>query len=641
MSRLIHALMVLVILAACGAVTHARPSLVETPYLKAKVEKGEIDPVDRRVPLEPRVVDLEKMGREPGKHGGTMTMLMGRGKDVRMMVYYGYSRLVNYDATYNLQPDVLLKYEVEDGRRFTFHLRPGHRWSDGSPLTAEDFRFALEDVMLHKKLGRGGLPNALLVDGKGPVFTVIDEHTVRYEWDKPNPAFLPALAAPLPVYLTYPSAYMKQFHADHIGKEAAEAKAKELKYKHWRAMFVRRGRQNRPENPDLPTLEPWRPTIEPPAEQFVFERNPYFHRIDAQGRQLPYIDKVVMNISSSNLIPAKTGAGESDLQARYVSFEDYTFLKQNEKLHPFNVRLWKSAVGSKIALRPNLNYKDDGWRKLFHDARFRRALSLAVDRREINMVTFFGLGREAADSPLPQSALFKEEYANAWAKRDVDKANAMLDELGLDKRASDGTRLLPDGRRADLIIEAAGESTVETDVLQLVTDHWRDIGIKVFTRATQRDIFRSRLKAGSTMMSVWSGLDNGIPRAAMPPEELAPTNDAQTQWPNWGLWGMTNGKSGTEPDLAPVKQLWDLWSRWQLTTTDAEREAIWHQMLQIYTDEVFSIGTVNATLQPIVVSNRLRNVPEDVVFSFQPGSYFGVFMMDTFWFGEDTEPGEG
>ena len=605
---------------------------VETPMLADKVKSGEIDPVGKRLPSEPRVIDLKAMGREPGQHGGSMTMLMGSGKDVRIMVYYGYARLVGYDTDYRIQPDILLNYEVEEGRRFTLYIRPGHRWSDGSPFTAEDFRFALEDVMLNEKLSQSGLPAELLVDGKGPVFTVVDEYTVRYEWEKPNPKFLPALAAPLPLYITYPSAYMKQFHAKYIGKEKADELAKEKKYKHWRAMFIRLGRQNRPENPDLPTLEPWRLMTPPPSEQFIFERNPYFHRVDEQGRQLPYVDKVVMNISSSSLIPAKTGAGESDLQGRYISFEDYTFLKENEKRQNYRVLLWKSAVGSKIVIRPNLNYQDEAWRKVFHDARFRRGLSLAVRRHEINMVTFFGLGREVADSPLPQSPLYKEEYAQAWAQHDTERANQLLDEAGLDKRDSDGIRLLPDGRRAELIIETAGESTIETDVLQLVTDHWLEVGIKVFTRTSQRDIFRSRLTAGNTMMSVWSGLDNGIPRPAMPPEELAPTNDSQTQWPQWGLWGMSSGQSGTEPDLEPVRKLMDLWKQWQVSVSDDERERVWHEMLSIYTDQAFSIGTVNSTLQPIVVNKRLMNVPEDEVFSFMPGSYFGVFMMDTFWF---------
>jgi peptide/nickel transport system substrate-binding protein len=605
---------------------------VETPMLADKVKSGEIDPVAKRLPAEPRVIDLKAMGREPGEHGGNMTMLMGSGKDVRIMVYYGYARLVGYDTDYRIQPDILLNYEVEEGRRFTLYIRPGHRWSDGSPFTAEDFRFALEDVMLNEKLSQSGLPAELLVDGKGPAFTVIDEYTVRYEWEKPNPKFLPALAAPLPLYITYPSAYMKQFHAKFIGKDKAEELAKEKKYKHWRAMFIRLGRQNRPENPDLPTLEPWRLVTPPPSEQFIFERNPYFHRVDEQGRQLPYVDNVVMNISSSSLIPAKTGAGESDLQGRYISFEDYTFLKENEKRQNYKVLLWKSAVGSKIVIRPNLNYEDEVWRKVFQDARFRQGLSLAVKRHEINMATFFGLGREVADSPLPQSPLYKEEYAQAWAQYDLDRANQLLDAAGLDKRDSDGIRLLPDGRRAEVIVETAGESTIETDVLQLVTDHWLEAGIKVYTRTSQRDLFRSRLTAGNTMMSVWSGLDNGIPRPAMPPEELAPTNDSQTQWPQWGLWGMSSGQSGKEPDLEPVNKLMDLWQQWQTSVSDAERERVWHEMLSIYTDQAFSIGTVNSTLQPIVVNKQLMNVPEEEVFSFMPGSYFGVFMMDTFWF---------
>ena len=636
MIYVLRAMMLAFLLLLPASGLRAQPSFVETPFLEELVKAGKMDPVGKRLPSDPRVVDLESIGRTPGKHGGTMTMLMASGKDVRMMVYYGYARLVGYDLNYKLQPDILQRYEVEDGRRFTFHIRPGHRWSDGSPFTAEDFRFALEDVMLHKKLAEGGLPNELLVDGQGPKFTIIDDLTVQYEWDKPNPKFLPALAAPLPLYITYPSAYMKQFHADHVGKDKAEELAKSRKYKHWRAMFVRLGRQNRPENPDLPTLEPWRPMIAPPAEQFIFERNPYFHRVDTHGRQLPYIDKVVMNISSANLIPAKTGAGESDLQGRYISFEDYTFLKQNEKRQNYNVLLWKSAVGSKIVIRPNLNYNDEGWRLLFHESRFRQALSLAINRHEINMVSFFGLGREVADSPLPQSPLYRNEYAHAWADHDVARANAMLDEIGLDKRDSDGIRLLPDGRRAELIVETAGESTIETDVLQLISDHWLDVGIKVYSRTSQRDLFRSRLKAGNTMMSIWSGLDNGIPRAAMPPEELAPTNDSQTQWPQWGLWGMSGGQSGNAPDLEPVQRLVELWKKWQLTTSDSERLTIWHDMLKIYTDEAFSIGTVNSTLQPIVVNKRMMNVPQEEVFSFMPGSYFGVFMMDTFWFSPDS-----
>ena len=119
--------------------------LIETPSLKAKVEAGKLPPVNERVPMIPKVVDLPAQGRKNGRHGGKMRMLMGREKDVRMMAYYGYSRLIGYNHKLEFEPDILHRIDVSEGREFTLHLRPGHKWSDGHPFTAEDFRFYWED----------------------------------------------------------------------------------------------------------------------------------------------------------------------------------------------------------------------------------------------------------------------------------------------------------------------------------------------------------------------------------------------------------------------------------------------------------------------------------------------------------------
>ena len=212
-------------------------------------------------------------------------------------------------------------------------------------------------------------------------------------------------------------------------------------------------------NPDLPTLQPWYNTVFPPSDRFVFVRNPYFHRVDQQGNQLPYIDRAIVNIASVSLVAAKTGAGDADLQARYLTFEDYTFLKEGEKRHDYTVRLWRSAKGSQIALVPSLNTNDEVWGGLLHDARFRRALSLAVDRDEINQVIYFGLVNPSNNTVLPESPLFRPEYQTKWAEFDLDKANALLDELGLDKRNSKGLRLLPNGKPMEIIVQSSGEST--------------------------------------------------------------------------------------------------------------------------------------------------------------------------------------
>jgi peptide/nickel transport system substrate-binding protein len=386
------------------------------------------------------------------------------------------------------------------------------------------------------------------------------------------------------------------------------------------------------ENPDLPTLQPWMLTTSPPSTRFVFERNPYFHRVDTEGRQLPYIDRVAMTIVDGKLIAAKTGAGESDLQARNLSFSDYTFLKESEKRTSNRVRLWRTTKGSHIALNPNLNVGDPVWRSLIRDVRFRRALSLAVNRREINQVIYYGLATEGNNTVHESSPLFRPQYRQLWSRFDLKTANLLLDELGLKTRNEAGVRLLPDGRPMAVIVETAGEDTEQSDVLELIHDTWLKAGIKLYSKPLQREVFRNRIFAGSTLMSVWGGLENGLPTADMSPEELAPSAQTQLQWPKWGQYVESHGMVGEPVDLPKAKQLLALNQQWIGASSRMEREAIWHKMLEIFANQVFTIGLVASVPQPVVVNERLRNVPVEGVYNWEPGAHFGIYHPDTFWF---------
>ena len=603
----------------------------EPPFLHDRLRAAALPDIAGRLPKHPRVIPLAAMGRKPGVYGGEIRILVGSQRDTRLMTINGYARLVGYDGKLNLHPDILESFTAEEDRIFTFRIREGHRWSDGSVFTSEDFRYGWEDVIQNEELRRGGLPRELLVDGKGPVFEVVDRYTVRYSWHAPNPDFLPKLAAPQPLVLALPSAYLKRFHKAYQDDFRLSSLMKENRAKSWTDLHIKMSRSYRPENPELPTLDPWRNTTKPPAEQFVFERNPFFHRIDENGLQLPYVDRVLLNVSSSEIIAAKTGAGESDLQFSGLDFTDYAFLKDSESRYPVKVSLWKKTQGSLLCLLPNLNCADPVWRALFQDARVRRALSLAIDRREINKAVFYGLATESADTVLPESPLFRPEYRAAWSGHDPEQANRLLDEAGLSARDDDGFRILPDGRLAQIVVETAGESTLETDVLELVTDHWRQIGVSLFIKTSQRDIFRNRAMAGHIMMSMWSGMENGIPTADMNPGELAPTSDDQLQWPLWGMHYLSNGMKGTPPDLPAAIELSRLLGDWHRTRDAAERAAVWRKMLDLYTDQVFSIGIVNGARQPLLRSARLKNVPDEGLYGFNPTCYLGVYMPDTFW----------
>ena len=605
----------------------------EAPSLAKKVAAGKLPPVDERLPINPRKLNFKNLGLKIGKYGGSIRMLMARAKDARQMSVYGYSRLVGYHPkTFELEADILESFEVKEGRRFTFELRRGHKWSDGQPLTSEDFRYWWEDVANNKELSPVGPPKIMTINDELPIFEVINRYKFRYTWKRPNPDFLPRLASASPLYIYRPAHYMRQFHEKYTDQDVLKKTVKKSKQRNWAALHNKMDNLYRNDNVDLPVLQPWVSISKPSASRLIFKRNPFFHRVDPEGKQLPYTDSFIFTIANNKLIPAKTGTGEVDLQARYLRFDDYTFLKKGEERSPYSTRLWKTAKGAHLALFPNLNVNNPILRKLIRDVRFRRALSLSVHRHEINQVIYYGLAIGGNNSVLPESPLYRPTYRNKWANFDLQKANQLLDEIGLVQRDSSGIRLMPDGSPLHLIIETAGESTEQTDVLELVRDSWLKIGIKIFSKPSQRNVFRNRIFSGETAMSIWSGIENGLITANSSPAEFVPTSQQSLQWPKWGQYYETNGKAGERPTEEHIIHLLELYQRWKNTAAQKEKSEIWEKILKIHSDQIYSIGLVAAVLQPVVVSSRLKNVPLSAIYNWSPGAHFGIYKPDTFWF---------
>ena len=626
--------------AAAGAFLRSaagKTPMQETPALEGAVAAGRLPPVGARAPLDPLVVDFAAEGKSLGRPGGVLRLLMADPRDTRLMGVYGYARLVCFDAAYRIVPDIARSVEVEGDRIFTFHLRRGMRWSDGQPFTSDDFRYFWVDVANDRALSPWGLPRALLAGGAPPRVEFPDAYTVRYGWAAPNPNFLPLLAAAMALQIYLPKHYLKQFHARYADPARLAALVASLGLRNWAALHTLKSHVYKNDNPDLPTLEPWRLVTRPPAPRFVFTRNPYYHRFDPAGRQLPYIDTVTMDIVYANLIPLKTESGGSDLQARYLEFDDYTFLKMGERGNGYRVRLWHSGSGAQLALYPNLNVADASWRAVVRDVRFRRALSLAIDRHEINKVVYFGLGIEGNNTALPQSPLFSRADQREWASFDPAEANRLLDAMGLTARDGRGLRLLPDGRAIEIVVETASRATSESDVLALIKSDWARIGVGCVVQPVELELLRERVAAGTALMCIAGGLDDGIPVADMSPAELAPTNEDQLQWPAWGNWYDSEGRAGRPPSLPAARRLLALEEAWNASTSAAERAGIWRQMLEINADRQYSIGLVADVPQPVAAADRLRNLPEKGIYCWDPGAQFGIYKPDSFWLEEGAK----
>ena len=600
----------------------------EVPALAPLVAARQLPPLAERLPDRPRVMPTEP----EAVYGGELRTLIGTLKDTKLAFVYGYGRLVGFDRNYRLVPDIVERFEVTDGgRTFTFHLRKGHRWSDGAPFTSADFAYWWNHVANDPELSPGGPPATLRVDDEMPKVTFPDAATVRFRWTQPNNLFLVDQAGAYPTIVYRPAHYLKQFHKAFNDADTLRKRARAEGRRNWAALHNKKDSMYLMDNPDLPTLQPWRPTVGPPAQVFVAERNPYFHRVDERGRQLPYIDRLTMVLAEKAVIPVKTSTGESDLQARYLTFEQVPFLRKNERQAGYRVFLWNTGVPSTVAIYPNLTTNDPVMRALFHDRRFRQALSLGVNRNDVNKILYYGLGVPGQATVL-RNPVGHEEPRMAYARYDPVQANRLLDEMGLTARDSRGFRLRPDGQRLDLIVETSGDSTEHTDVLELVKDTWAELGIELLIRPSQLEVFRRRVFSGEAMMSAYEGnFGFGLPTPDMSPDWLAPVSEQQLQWPKWGAYFMSKGRDGEAPTLPAARHLVELYQRWLVSTDAGERARIWAEMLDINAEEVFTIGIVGGTLQPVVVKNGLSGVPVKGVYAWEPGSHFGIYALDTFY----------
>ncbi len=234
---------------------------------------------------------------------------------------------------------------------------------------------------------------------------------------------------------------------------------------------------------------------------------------------------------------------------------------------------------------------------------------------------------------MSRSPLHQPEFTTKWAEYDVDKANALLDEIGLTERNKDGIRLMSDGRPLEIIVETSGEDETQLDALELIAENWAEIGVKLFAKPSQRDNLRERAITGELVMSVWWGMENGIPTADMSPNDLAPVQSESLTWHAWGDHYETKGVGGEPMDWAPAQRLMELYQSWLVSKTSEEREKIWQEMLQIHAEETIRIGLVSGVRQPVVIKG-VKNVPLEGIYGWDPGAHYGIHRMDEFYMDE-------
>jgi peptide/nickel transport system substrate-binding protein len=571
--------------------------------LAEMVQAGEIPPVEERLPKDPLVVPVYE---EIGQYGGTCR----RGRPAGRAVGSRFWRepFISFTATgQGLEPNVFSAWEVsEDGQTFDFHLREGLKWSDGEPVTTEDFMFYYDDILLNEDL-TPSFPSRMVAEGEPAVWEAIDDYTLRISFVGPLP-LLPLHFAQ-PWYPSFPKHYLQQFHPNYAGQEKADQQAADNDYEFWYQYFGTKSDMF--DNPDLPTWNTWVTTTARNAPEYTVVRNPYYYKVDPEGNQLPYIDRVVdEEIADEELYVTKAIAGEFDLQFMYLQWaENHPILKENEENGDYRVLVWQQTLGNSYMIMFNQSYIDDPVvANYITNKKFRQALSHAIDREDFNNIQYYGKGTIRQATVIDSSPDFKPEYATRYIEYDPDLANQWLDELGLDERDSEGYRIAPETGEP-LVLTMFAVEWVGTGA-ELISEYWREVGIKSVIKIEDNTVHYQRMTANELVVSFWTMDTAWYPAWLTYAYWIVPwVQGASRIGPAFGLWRDTNGQDGIEPtgDMAMALNLFD---QAVVETDEDKRVELASQVLDIASENLWAIGTAAFQDHDIVVKNNLRNVPE-------------------------------
>ncbi len=598
--------------ALVGAAAVSAASAGEAPELAEMVAAGTLPPLEERLPESPYVYEpVERIG----DYGGEWRRaILGGGDQHNILRTIGYHNLVRWNREWDeVIPHVADSFEIsDDATTFTFHLRPGHKWSDGEPFTADDILFWYEDVLMNPEL-TPGIDPLWTVAGEPMKVVKVDDQTVRFEFSAPYATFIDRLAygfgAPPTIY---PRHYLQQFHKDYNPDGIDALIAESAVADDWVGLFNSKIAPTWTvgywQNTEIPTLHPWKLTAPySGTSRVVAERNPWYFGVDPEGNQLPYIDRIVWNqVEDIEVLLLSALNGEIDYQLRHLGNpNNKSVISQNMESRDYRLFDVMNSAANQPTLYLNLTHMDPVKREIFQNRDFRVALSHAIDREELLDLVYLGQGHISQAAPRPESPFYVERMANQYLEFDPDLANQILDDAGFAERDADGWRLGPDGQPISFVILAsAGDGRIET--AELVTDYWKDVGINAQFRQVDRSLMTTSLIGNDYDAYVWDS-PGGLSDAISDPRGYFPFNKTVIFIaPLWAEWFM-DPTTGEEPPAEIVRQM-ELYRTIDTLADPAERIARMKEVLEMSADYFYSIGIRQPPPGFGIAKNNFRNI---------------------------------
>lgn len=585
---------------------------------------AELPPLAERLPKEPLVVaPYEKVGSYGGVLAGLSKGTESGTSDLLSVRHVNFARYA--DDLQTVVPNVAKAWQWNDDyTELTITLREGHKWSDGEPFTAEDVVFWHNDLLFNKDVYEKP-PERWLFAGKPAKVEALDELNVKFTFPVPTPGILNRFAVDygqpfqpkhfLSQFMPQYNEQAEELAAEYGFERAAEALGFYYGGSDWKdvptPLLKDSDKAKQMGRGTAPTLES-HIVIEDSSEGRKLVANPYFHMVDTAGNQLPYIpeiretyvgDKEVQNLKIMN--------GEVVWKQQAIFLEDFPLLKENEAKGNYTVQ-YAPTFGENVFYSFNRTHKDEVLRDIFNDVRFSQAMSLAMNRDEINEVVYLGQGKPMQGVPAePKTVDFvTDEQLNKDIAYDPEKAKQLLDEVGLKDSDGDGVRERPDGKPLVIRLVYSSQGT-PVKIQELMRDYWTQVGVQVDLKEVTSDEYRASANNNDLDLTTWKYDANTAPTISQDTTTLVPPfGDFFNPGTGfaWATWKKTDGAEGIEPP-EDIKKLWDLSEQFiQVELGSEESNRLGAEITNIHVDNLLKIGTVGDIVAPFMYRNDLQNV---------------------------------
>jgi len=590
----------------------------EAPMLAKRVAEGKLPPVSERLPVNPPVV----VGLEEslGKYGGNiLTNLWDLPLWWLVSRQLGHADLVRQQGGNSgvFEADMAERWEInDDASQWTFYLRKGLKWSDGEPFTTADIEFWYKNVLLNKELVPT-VPPYLSPGDKVAELEVIDATTFRMNFAQPHPLYLLGVTqgTGMDVSVAFddwsiqPKHYMQQFLPEFADAGELQAKITKAGVASWTELFRLETNPNTA-SAGRPYMWAWTPDGPIGADgRWTFSRNPYYYKIDAAGNQLPYADSwSTKKVTDAETLLLNTVAGEFDLQTIFLRGDSLPSVRDAiDKGAPLQIIQNLNGKAGEVSLFMNYTVNEPVLRKIFNDVRFRQAVSIAINREEVSEARFRGFSQPGQASFPPTDVLvYNEEWFTAFTQYDPKGADALLDEMGLTERDSEGYRLRPDGARLSIIMDYRSGNHVQA--VELIPGYMKDVGIDLQLKESAGALFTELTTSNSVQWAAYSFQPSFYNTQTLIPGGTSGANANRPFGVEWSRWYYSDGAKGEEPS-ADMKRVMELVDKSEQAGSIEERVALVTEAGKLHMANLWAIGIAGMDLRPHIANKDLRNIP--------------------------------